>query len=120
MIHTGNCIEWLATLEAKSVDHCITDPPYDPKTHGAQRRQKIGGDRKRKFRGVRRTELGFDAITEDEIDAVSFHLARVVRRWILIFASVELAPNVATLPRALRARARARRCMGEALRHAAI
>lgn len=92
MIHHGNCIAWLASLEAKSVDHCIMDPPYDAKTHGAQRRQKIERDHKQKFRGVRSTSLGFDAITEDEIDAVSFHLARVVRRWTVIFGSVEIAP----------------------------
>lgn len=38
MIHTGNCLEWLATLEAKSVDHVITDPPYSEHVTSKSRR----------------------------------------------------------------------------------
>jgi len=29
MIHHGDCLEVLATLEANSIDACVTDPPYE-------------------------------------------------------------------------------------------
>lgn len=84
MIHQGNCLEWLAGFEAKSVDHVITDPPYEAEAHTKQRRVRRGE--------VRAVEsIGFPAITEAERDSVASHVARVVRRWVLIFCQVEAA-----------------------------
>ena len=38
----GDCLEVLPTLADKSVDHVITDPPYEAEAHTKQRRVKSG------------------------------------------------------------------------------
>ena len=42
-MHLGDCLEVMAGMEAKSVDHVITDPPYEAEAHTLQRRVKRGG-----------------------------------------------------------------------------
>jgi site-specific DNA-methyltransferase (adenine-specific) len=91
MIHHGDCIPWLATLEPKSVDHCIMDPPYDQHVHAKVRagsRPLLMGNGKPCFN--REASLGFDAISPTEMDAVAHHVARVTRRWTMVFCNAEL------------------------------
>jgi DNA modification methylase len=108
MIHHGNCIEWLASLESKSVDHVITDPPYDAHVHGKARRAGDLDDAKyrrpsertktshggtiRHFpsRSRRSTNLRFDSLSLDEMDAAAYQFARITRRWVLAFCSIEM------------------------------
>jgi site-specific DNA-methyltransferase (adenine-specific) len=95
MIHTGNCLEWLATLEAKGADHVITDPPYDAHVHGAQRRVVLKDHLRRDGkiqRGTRtrNASLGFDSLSLDEMDGAAHQFARVTRRWVLVFCSIEM------------------------------
>lgn len=95
-LRIGSCLDpvtGLASLADKSVDHVITDPPYDEHTHGAGRRGHTGYDEKTKsrratFNGTR--DLGFDAIDAATMAAGAVQFARVTRRWVLVFCAVEM------------------------------
>lgn len=98
VIFVGDCLAWLRTLADDSADHTITDPPYGAHVHAKSMRATGDDDRrKRKPReGVgsiaSRRELGFASITPELIDEVAFHVARVTKRWTLVFCNVEIAP----------------------------
>lgn len=80
VIH-GDCWEVLPTLE--QVDHVITDPPFESEAHTQQRRVKREG-------GVMEIEaLSFPAITQAERMEVSAEIARLAKRWAIVFAQVE-------------------------------
>lgn len=84
----GDCLDpvtGLASLPDKSVAHVITDPPYEAEAHTLQRRVKRGG-------GVMEVEpLSFSAMTEEGRAATAREVARVVRRWVVVFCQVESA-----------------------------
>jgi site-specific DNA-methyltransferase (adenine-specific) len=84
-LHTGSCLDpvtGLASLPDKSVDHVISDPPYESEAHTLQRRVKR--------EGVAELEpLPFPPMTQEDRDAVSVEMARVARRWVLVFCQVE-------------------------------
>ena len=82
MIHLGDCIEWMATIADRSVDHVITDPPYEAEAHTKQRRITRG-------KGLVVAPLDFDPITAEQRDIVSVHFARIVRRWVVVFCQAE-------------------------------
>ncbi len=88
MIHHGDCIDWLATLDAKSVDHVITDPPYESEAHSKGRRCRGAA-----LPGGRRTLVAvpIDFAPMDEVlrDRVSLEIARVTKRWALVFCQLE-------------------------------
>lgn len=108
LIHSGNCLEWLAAFERKSVDITLTDPPYDVHVHGKVRRASDLEDAKyrrpsertktshggtiRHFpsRSRRSTNLRFDSLSLDEMDGAAYQFARVTRRWVLVFCSIEM------------------------------
>lgn len=80
----------LPSLEARSVDHILTDPPYSEHTHKAQRQGCTGyveptrpGAQRAQF--SRNRELGFDYITNKERVVFAAEIARVVKRWVLVF-----------------------------------
>lgn len=83
IIHLGDCLDpitGMASLPDRSVDHVITDPPYSEHVH-----RNLG--REGRSDGTReRDPLAFGALTEDMAREISIHLARVVRRWILVFS----------------------------------
>lgn len=80
VIH-GDCREVLPTLG--QVDHVITDPPFEAQAHTLQRRVKRDG-------GVMETEpLSFPAITQLERMEVSAEIARLTKRWAIVFSQVE-------------------------------
>lgn len=98
----GDCIEGMAALEALSVDHVITDPPYSEHTHRNGRKESrrfgIPRDLKRRPNGsghagrareVLERTLGFDPVDEDLAIAASEHFARITRRWVILFSDVE-------------------------------
>jgi DNA modification methylase len=106
-VTTGDCLDpltGLASLADKSVDHVITDPPYDEKTHGNGRRgnqgvmesrHRIGhtGYDERPSNGAtfsRSRELGFDPITTEQMAAVAIECARVATRWVVTFCALEM------------------------------
>ena len=85
IVHLGDCLgpEGLASLPDKSVDHVITDPPYEAEAHTlGRRRGKAGG-------GAEESPLDFPAITQEQRQAVAVALARVARRWVVVFCQAE-------------------------------
>lgn len=72
------------------VDVTITDPPYSAKTHEAQRRGHIGHEKgKGRAAFSRSIDLGFDALTPGLRAVVAGELARITRRWVLVFTDAE-------------------------------
>jgi len=99
MIHTGHCIEWLASLEAKSVGVILTDPPYDDKVHNSVRRSSSSSPLPGSYKGkrgqwvrtkARASSLRFDSLSLDEMDAAAYQFARVAQRWVIAFCSIEM------------------------------
>ena len=85
-LRLGDCLDpvtGLASLADKSVDHVITDPPYEAEAHTLQRRVKREG-------GVMEIEaLTFDPIGEEERTGVGLQAGRLSRRWSLVFCQAE-------------------------------
>lgn len=75
-------------LDRDSVDHVITDPPYDAHTHEAHR---IGATKLEGGNAAisRNKELGFDPITAEEMALAAEHFERVAKRWTLVFCTLE-------------------------------
>ena len=88
-LHLGDCLDpvsGLASLPDKSVDHVITDPPYEAEAHIKGKRQGLTYD------GAKRVvdeEFDFAPITDDQRTAVAAQLSRIARRWVLVFCQVE-------------------------------
>lgn len=91
----GNCLDVMATMPARCVDHAITDPPYEAEAHTAHRRVKRAGSEagERWGNGDSReamTEaLGFDPITADERASAGAEFSRLARRWSVVFCQTE-------------------------------
>ena len=71
----------LGTLPDLSVDVAIVDPPYSAHVHAKSVR---GG-----YNVKRARELGFESLQPESRALWSFHLARLVKRWVLVFCDVE-------------------------------
>ena len=74
-VEQGDCREMLAALPDKSVQHVITDPPYDSNTHKNARNG---------FRG--RSEIHFAPLSSFEFVP---ELLRVASRWAIAFCASE-------------------------------
>jgi site-specific DNA-methyltransferase (adenine-specific) len=96
-LHLGDCLDpvtGLASLADKSVDHVITDPPYEAEAHTLQRRTKstfvgrtAAGDKTGMLPSVK--PIDFAPITEETRDASAAQIARVSARWIVVFCQAE-------------------------------
>lgn len=86
-VNEGDCLGpfGMPTLEAKSVAHTISDPPYEAEAHTKQRRVLYNGHRAR----VESAPLSFGSITEEQRLAVAQEVVRVTRGWALIFCQIE-------------------------------
>jgi site-specific DNA-methyltransferase (adenine-specific) len=87
-------VEGLARLGDGSVDHVITDPPYEAEAHTKQRRTKVAGWRKARDRGeadkvATAAPLEFSAITGEQRRNVAAQIGRVCRGWAVVFCQVE-------------------------------
>lgn len=88
-LNLGDCLDpmtGLASLADRSVDHIICDPPYEAEAHTLQRRvcRETVGER------VLAVEpLDFAPMKEPDRIAVASQMARVARRWILVFCQAE-------------------------------
>lgn len=90
MIHHGDCLAWMATLTDRSVDVVITDPPYSDTVHSKSRSgRKLPDVDTFECRARRAVDFGFDAITQDQIEACADQFARLANRWVLVFCDVE-------------------------------
>lgn len=94
-LERGDNQRMLKSLPEKSIDHFISDPPYSEHVHGKQRRMLRGsGGRvaagQRAGRGkVGPASLGFDALSAAVREATAQAIARLTRRWALIFTNAE-------------------------------
>lgn len=90
-LHAGDCLQGMRGLADDSVDVTITDPPYEAEVHGAGRRVRDpGGDKgASKYRKTVSAPLPFAAITEPMRAASACEIARLTRRWALVFCQVE-------------------------------
>ena len=77
----GDCLDVMPTLDR--VDHVITDPPYEAEAHTQMRRVKRPGH------VISVEPLSFSPITEDQRVSSSREMARLARRWTLVFCQVE-------------------------------
>lgn len=85
VIH-GSCLDPLVGLPAiadNSIDHTITDPPYEDECHGGDRMWRLNGG------NMRKKKLDFQAMSEDERFVVAKHIVRVTRGWALVFCQDE-------------------------------
>jgi site-specific DNA-methyltransferase (adenine-specific) len=73
----------LPSLADKSVDHVITDPPYEAEAHTLQRRFSSGAAT------VVECPVSFAPIGLEYRVAVAAEMARVARRWMLVFCQAE-------------------------------
>lgn len=91
-LNLGSCLDpltGLASLADKSVDVTITDPPYSEHTHA---KQWVGAALTE--RGARRVKMSHTGLTFAHVDPVqaaevALQVARVTRRWGLIFTDLE-------------------------------
>ena len=87
-LRLGDCLDpviGLASLADKSVDHVITDPPYEAEAHTQGRRCGTGNG------GAVERPLDFAPIDEEQRILCGQHFGRLARRWILSFCQVEAA-----------------------------
>lgn len=82
----GDCLDVMPTL--KSVDHVITDPPYEGEAHTKGRRSRVGWKEKRL---VTAYEVTFEPMTEADREAAGREISDLAKQWILVFCQVEAA-----------------------------
>lgn len=93
-LHLGDCLHpvtGLASLADKSVDHVICDPPYEVEAHTKQRHTNstfVGRGWADKGMTATRS-LDFAPITQETRTIAAAQMARVSRRWILVFCQAE-------------------------------
>lgn len=93
----GDCLDpvtGLASLGDKSVDHVITDPPYEAEAHTKARRSMRGGGSTLKYGGAVRAidaplEISFAAIDNETRTRSAQHFGRLSRRWVVAFCQAE-------------------------------
>src|SRR5262247_2307157 len=87
-LRLGDCLDQttgLPTLPNNSVDVVIADPPYEAEAHTSQRLVARAGGK------LEVEPLTFPPITEELRSESARHMARLARRWILVFCQVEAA-----------------------------
>lgn len=84
-LREGECLAGLPLLDDASVDVVITDPPYEAEAHTSQRLVARAGGK------LEVEPLTFPPITEEQRTESARQMARLARRWILVFCQVEAA-----------------------------
>lgn len=92
----GDNRDIIRTLPYLSIDHCITDPPYEVEAHTKARRslkdatQRKGAINKGDTRRIDAPlEMDFSSITSEERDEISSEISRITRRWVVAFCQIE-------------------------------
>lgn len=89
-LHHAPCLSrkhGLPTLEDRSVDVTITDPPYSPAIEELAR--SLGSRNLPDRKKVRRRDFEYDGLTPELRAGVAQEIARLTKRWALIFTDVE-------------------------------
>lgn len=81
----GDGLMGMQALGPASVDHVLTDPPYSQWVH---QQHKVGGGA-RVGGGERYKDLGFGHLTPELRAEAARHIARITRRWCLVFCDAE-------------------------------
>lgn len=90
IVYFGDCLDpvtGLARLPDKSVDHVICDPPYEAEAHTLQRVTPRGPGNGRSVPEAK--PIPFAPITQAAREESAAEMARVTRRWVLVFCQVE-------------------------------
>ncbi len=89
----GDCLEVMRGMADKSVDHVITDPPYEAKAHTKARRIRVVGTGLGAgiSRKVCEAPLPFPPICDAARTHALEAFARTCRRWALVFSQAEAA-----------------------------
>jgi len=93
-LRLGDCLgpDGMVSIPDKSIDVVITDPPYSAHVHAKSRRGlTVTHKAARRDEISERRELGFEHITQDQIEACADQFARLARRWVLVFCDIESA-----------------------------
>lgn len=88
-VREGDCVDavtGMPSLPDRSVDHVITDPPFEGEAHGMQRR-RLYDDAGQVT--VVESPLEFEPMTESLRLDCATQFARLARRWVLVFCQVE-------------------------------
>jgi DNA modification methylase len=99
-LHLGDCLDpvmGLASLAGGSVDHVITDPPYESEAHTLQRR--VARDRGTAGSGYYSGQtappttlaIDFSPMLNDDREEAGRNFGRLSKRWTLVFCQVEAA-----------------------------
>lgn len=89
-LRLGDCLDavtGMASLADKSVDHVITDPPYEAEAHTLARRVGKGG--RSGTAGSTEYAIDFEPITEATRVASAAEMVRASGGWVLAFCQVE-------------------------------
>jgi site-specific DNA-methyltransferase (adenine-specific) len=73
-LHHGDAFELMKTMEAGSVDHVITDPPYSEATH----------DGARSHTDIKNSFIHFAPFSDEEFVTLCREAVRVARRWVIM------------------------------------
>lgn len=98
VIYHGDCREVLPSLDI--VDHVLTDPPYardvyqrlqSPKTHKGSGTPARMGIRNHQYSSISIEKLAAGAIghIDEMLEAVALEIARITKRWALVFSDAE-------------------------------
>lgn len=94
----GDFRDTLRDLPDESIDHVITDPPYEASAHTKQRRLRSRSDARAWKRGSKKAvaldnvPIDFGAMDHVTRHAAAAHFARLTRRWCLVFCQAEGLP----------------------------
>lgn len=97
-VEQGDCLSLMASIPDKSLDHVISDPPFELEAHTKQRRSLKDATQKRgavNTGEIRRIDgaLPFPAITEEQRCESAAHWARITKRWCVAFCQIEAIAN---------------------------
>jgi site-specific DNA-methyltransferase (adenine-specific) len=85
----GECLDVMRAIPDLSIDHVITDPPYEEASHTKSRRSQRGGGKLRKGpkagAGFVAMPIGFAPMDAATRYGCAKHWARLCRRWCLVF-----------------------------------
>ena len=93
----ADCIALMASLPDRAFDHVITDPPYEAEAHTLQRRLKgtrVAGDGKNWDKRGGQTfqaPVEFDPMTPQSRADSGAQIARLAKRWAIVFCQSEAA-----------------------------
>jgi len=84
-LYLGDCLEFMRTLDAGSVDAVVTDPPYDERTH----KGAVVGREKIPQGGIGNVILGVDFAHLETQSQLAREFIRISATWSIVFCTFE-------------------------------